>query len=283
MNDIEMVVSNPFGGAVTTGESRATAIAERQVSSRETALVQSKIFLAKQFPRNPVQATERILTSCQRIGLASVSTYAYAKGGSNISGPSIRLAEEIARQWGNMEVQWEEIERTEKESIVRAYAWDLETNCSKSIVFHVPLQRTTRSGTTFLKGESEIYEAIANYASRRLRNCILAIIPGDVVEAAVEQCQRTMVSTCDITPDRINAMVTQFSKMGVTKSQIERRIQRKLTAIEPAQFLRMMEIYRSLRDGMSEVNDWFDPESETERGVSATEGLKKRLLSSEPG
>ncbi|MBQ7110481.1 MAG: hypothetical protein IJO06_04585 [Thermoguttaceae bacterium] len=43
------------------------------------------------------------MTACQRPGLASVAVYVYPRGGSKISGPSIRLAEEIARNWATSE------------------------------------------------------------------------------------------------------------------------------------------------------------------------------------
>ncbi|MBQ9872940.1 MAG: hypothetical protein IJM30_00580, partial [Thermoguttaceae bacterium] len=81
---------------------------------------------AKQFPRDQRRSTEQILTACQRPGLAAVAVYSYARGGTAISGPSIRLAEEIARDWGNLECGWNELERKEDSSIVRAFAWDKE-------------------------------------------------------------------------------------------------------------------------------------------------------------
>ena len=42
---------------------------------------------------------------------------------------------------------------------------------------------------------------------------------------------------------------------------IEKRIQRRLDAIEAAQIVGLKRIYASLRDGMSEAKDWFDIES----------------------
>ena len=108
-----------------------------------------------------------------------------------------------------------------------------------------------------------------------MRNCILALIPGDVIEAAVEQCHKTLVTTCDINPESLRKLVQAFEEFNVTKKQIEKRIQRHLESITPAQFVRMREIYTSLRDGMSEPSDWFDEESELEQ--TATENLKNAL------
>ena len=80
----------------------------------------------------------------------------------------------------------------------------------------------------------------------------------EVTEAALEQCERTMTQGADVTPDGIKKLVDAFAELGVTGPQIEARIQRRLDAVRPAQIVMLRKIYTSLRDGMSEVADWFD-------------------------
>ena len=265
----ESIVANPFGNSLNTKQDVATA----QVVSHEVATMQAQIFLAKQFPRDQRQSMDKILTACQRPGLASAAVYSYARGGTNISGPSIRLAEELARNWGNLECGWDELEREGDASKVRAFAWDKETNVLKTLTFVVRHYRNTKNGSYRLKDERDIYELLANQAARRMRNCILALVPGDVVEAAVEQCQKTMITSCEINAETIRKLVETFEGFGVTKRQIEKRIQRNLESITPAQFVRMREIYTSLRDGMSEPADWFDMDEEPDLATAATENL----------
>ena len=290
MNDIQTyvnqnstLVQNPFGTAL---ESKAPSYSSTQAASHELAEMQAQIYLAKQFPRNQMESAERILTACQRPGLANVAVYSYAKGGTDICGPSIRLAEEIARNWGNIECGWNEVERESDRSKVRAFAWDKETNVLKSLIFYVPHYRTSKRGTTRITDERDIYEHLANNASRRLRNCILALIPGDVVDAAVEQCQRTMATHIDLSKDSIKKLVDAFAPLGVSKNQIEKRIQRRIESITPAQFVRMREIYTSIKDGMSSAEDWFEQETVEQENASsngaaankATEALKQSLI-----
>lgn len=283
------IVANPFGSV--TGNLSAT-IGTTQTSTHELAEMQAQIFLAKQFPRDQRQATENILTACQRPGLANVAVYSYARGGTNIIGPSIRLAEEISRNWGNMECGWNELEREFDKSKVRAFAWDKETNVLKTLVFYVPHYRTARGERKRITDERDLYELLANQAARRMRNCILALIPGDVIDAAIDQCQRTMVTHVDISPDSIKKLVDAFATFGVSKAQIEKRIQRRIDAITPAQFVKMREIYTSLNDGMSDPADWFDPDEEKKEATpqksssttranatAATENLKASLKS----
>lgn len=285
-NSTSTTVDNPFGS--TTPTPFQDGIGKTQAASRELAETQAQIFLAKQFPRDQRRATENVLTACQRPGLASVAVYSFSKGGSDVSGPSIRLAEEIARNWGNLECGWNEIERCDDFSKVRTFAWDKETNVLKTTLFVVPHYRTTRQGKKRLTDEREIYELLANQASRRMRACILALIPGDVVDAAVEQCQKTMITHVDLSSASILSLVKAFSELGVTKERIEKRIQRRIDAITPAQFVRMREIYASIRDGMSDANDWFEEEpavstapasneTETSKIAAGTNAIKETL------
>jgi hypothetical protein len=81
--------------------------------------------------------------------------------------------------------------------------------------------------------------------------------PGDVTDAAVEQCESTLHSKCDTGPEAVKKMLDVFAGYGITKEQIEIRIQRKIDAITPAQFLGLRKIYNSLKDGMSTPADWF--------------------------
>jgi hypothetical protein len=247
-------------------------------ASREVSEVQSMMIVAKRFPRDPVEAMDRILQSCARPGLAEHALYQYARGGTNIEGPSIRLAEAIAQGWGNCQSGWREIGRGREGehgySDVEAFAWDMESNVRKAIVFRVAHVRDTRKGSYALNDARDVYELVSNQASRRVRNCILAIIPGDVSEAAVHQCQVTMNSNADTSAEGIKRMVEAFSQFGITKPQIEKRIQRRLDTMSPALMTQLKKIYASLRDGMSQPSDWFDVETESEQAADLNEKLQ---------
>jgi TolA-binding protein len=54
-------------------------------------------------------------------------------------------------------------------------------------------------------------------------------------------------------------MVDAFDKMGISKRQIEARIQRRIDAITPALMVGLGKIYNSIKDGMSAPADWFEP------------------------
>ena len=230
-------------------------------SSRATEEVQAALVIAKRFPRDEQQALDRILNSCTRTRLANAAVYQFARGGQDVSGPSIRLAEAIAQNWGNLQFGIRELEASGGESTVEAFCWDLETNTRQTKTFQVPHVRyTKRDGNKPLTDPRDIYELVANNGARRLRACILGIVPGDVVDAALEQCETTMAADADISPESQAKIVEAFKKYGVTKKQLEARLQRRMDAITPAQVVALRKIMLSLKDGMSKPEEWFEKE-----------------------
>lgn len=258
---MNQLVDSPFA------KERTSALAETagamQSQSREVAETQTKYLMAQRFPRDPVDAMDRILNAFTRPTLAEKAEYQFARGGSDIAGPSIRAAEAIAQQWGNMEQGFRELSRGVDErgvpfSEVEAFCVDLQGRTSKRLQFIVKHWRDTRQGGYQLKDERDIYELMANQAQRRVRACILAMIPGDVVEAAMSQVEVTLKASADTSPEAMARMVEAFKPWGVTKDHIEKKIQRRIDAIQPAQVITLKRIYASLRDDMSKAEDWFE-------------------------
>ena len=123
----------------------------------------------------------------------------------------------------------------------------------------MPHERYTREGGRRpVIDPRDVYEIVANQGARRLRACILSIIDGDVVEAAVKQCERTLKTRAEVTPEALQSMLTMFAEYGVAREAIEKRVQRRLEAISPAQLVQLGKVYNSIKDGMSSPGDWFE-------------------------
>ncbi len=260
--------SNPF--ALTTVQPAQTG-AVAALQKREETEVFSMVMMAKRFPRTPLESMDRILTAFQRPSLAEVSQYQFARGGTDIVGPSIRAAEAIAQEWGNLDTGWREISRGigadgKPFSEVQAYCVDLQNTTRKALTFIVPHWRDTKRGGYQIKDERDIYELCANQAQRRLRACIIACIPGDVIEQAMAQAAATLRAKADVSPEAQKKLLDTFAQWGVTKEHIEARIQRRLDSITPAQMVAMKRIYASLRDDMSAPGDWFDMGEQPSKG-----------------
>lgn len=259
--------NSPFGSQLPARAAH-NAIADAG-QQREIAEVQAAMVIAKRFPRDQIEATDRILAACTRPTLAEGALYSYSRGGSEISGPSIRLAEACAQAWGNVQFGIRELEQANGSSTVEAFAWDIETNTRQVKVFQVEHKRHTRKGSYKLEDPRDIYELIANNGARRLRACILGVIPGDVIEAAVRQCEETLTANADTSADGIKNLVQAFAAFGVTQEQIEKRIQRRMETIRPAQVMQLRKVYTSLKDGMSQPADWFEGDASEARDVTA--------------
>lgn len=246
---------NPFAGPAKANSASTTTEVESQRAIAET---QAAVLMAKRFPRDQMAAMDKILTACTRATLAESATYSYSRGGSEVTGPSIRLAETIAQLWGNLQFGIRELSQANGESEVEAFAWDIESNTRQVKVFKVPHTRHTKKGVNKLTDPRDIYELVANNGARRLRACILGVIPGDVVEAAVNQCDVTLKTKVEITPELIKNLLEKFSQFGVTKEMIEKRIQRRMDAITPAMVVSLRKIFNSLKDGMASPPDFFE-------------------------
>lgn len=230
--------------------------------ARASQEVQAAMVIAKKFPRDEAAAYNRIMRACKRPSLAEVACYAYPRGGTTVTGPSIRMAECLAQNWGNVDFGVVELSQDFGESQVMAYAWDLETNTRQTKIFTVKHQRKAQGQIKTLDDPRDIYEMVANQGARRVRACILGVIPGDIVEAAVVECEKTLKEgSKEPLADRARKMVSAFSEMGVTQGMLEQRIGHKIDAVSEQEMVNLRRIYTSLKDGAAKREDFFVAEA----------------------
>ncbi len=244
----------------TTRENNQLSAAGNSLASRQAQEVQAAMVIAKRFPRDEYAAYERIKTACQRKKLAEGASYTYPKGGQKVEGPSIRLAEALAQSWGNIDFGIIELEQKNNESSVMAYAWDLETNTRQTKVFTVPHIRYSKAkGNEKLTDPRDIYEMVANQGARRVRACILGVIPGDVVDDAVKMCNETLAKNLDgPLEDTVKKTLSSFKdKFGVTKEMIEEYLGYNTESFTAQDIIKLRGVYSSLKDGMAKREDYF--------------------------
>lgn len=230
-------------------------------ASRAIAEAQGKLVIAKRFPRDEVQAYNRVAQACQRKGIAEKAFYSYNRGGGTVSGPTIRFAEELARCWGNIDYGIKELSQDEGKSEMQAYAWDLETNAQSVQNFTNPHIREVGGKAKVLTSQRDIYEINANMGARRLRSRILAILPTDLVDMAINECKKTLAGNNDEPLiDRVKKMVVAFDKIGVKQDQLEKRLGRKIDTMTIDDFTDYIGIYNAIKQGESKIAEWFEAE-----------------------
>lgn len=241
----------------------ARAGSNQMMISRQAQEVQAAMVVAKKFPRDEYNAIEKIRRTCQRATLAEHAIYSYPRGKENVSGPSIRLAEAIAQNWGNIDYGIIELEQKDGISEMMAYAWDLETNTRVTKIFSVEHKRDTKKGSYQLTDSRDIYELTANFGARRMRACILGVIPGDVVDMAVNECKETQKKNYGELPsqEKINKIEKLFKKdFGVTKKQIEKYTGRGMASFGAEECTDLWGVYTALKNGHAKVEDYFEAE-----------------------
>lgn len=265
-------MENVFGPvAAVSAPSGASANA---LMAREAQDIMVQMMASRNNPRDIVKSVDRILNAFTRPALCEDALYEYGRGGTKISGLSIRAAEVLAQNYGNMRCGVAELSRQNGQSEVLVFAQDLETGFSDEKRFYVKHWRDTKQGGYAVTDERDIYEIVANQGARRKRACILAVIPKDVQDAAEQQISLTMNTKAQVTPEALKTLLESFEKYGVTKEMIEKRIQRHLEAMQPAQLVQLRRIGVSLRDGMSDADAWFDV-APAETNTAATQTATK--------
>lgn len=252
-------MSNEFELALQKSLPATQNAAIQTTNGRYSQEIQGMVFMAKQYPRDQFAAYQRIKQSCERKSLALIASYEYPRGGKKVTGPSIRLAEVIAQNWGNMTYGVAELEQKAGESICMAYAWDLETNVRSEKIFTVKHERKANKTIQKLDDPRDIYELVANMGARRERACILAVIPKDVVDSAVEECDKTLAGkNTEPIIDRLKKMFDAFKAFGVTREMIEKKIGVKIDSFTEKDVIALIKVYNSLKDGIGKREDFFE-------------------------
>lgn len=270
-------MSNEFELALQKALPTVQNAAIQTTNGRYNQEIQGMVFMAKQYPRDQFAAYQRIKQSCERKSLALIASYEYPRGGKKVTGPSIRLAEVVAQNWGNMAYGVTELEQKVGESTCMAYAWDLETNVRSEKIFTVKHERKAGKTIQKLDDPRDIYELVANMGARRERACILAVIPKDVIDAAVEECDKTLAGkNTEPIIDRLKKMFDAFKVFGVTREMIEKKIGVGLDSFTEKDVLSLIKVFNSLKDGMYKREDFFEEDNPQPTTDALAEEFKRQ-------
>lgn len=255
--------------------------------SKELSEIKGKMYLARQFPRDPEMSLQNVLRECGRKDLAEAAQYEFPRGDSVVRGPSIRLVEVLARHWGNIMSGITEVDVQGDTTTIKCFAWDLETNASDEKTFSVKHERSTKKGSYKLTDERDIYEMVANKGARRKRACLLAVMPGWYVDAALEECDKTLSDSLtksgESLEEIIEKTVNAFAGFGITPEQISTKLNKGIDKLSNNDIVKLRHLYSAIKDGFVKATDAFgiasgsDPSLPTGEEENALETLNKAL------
>lgn len=231
--------------------------------SRAMAEVQAMIVIAQNCPRSIQTAVAAMRETCAQKALADRAFFKFPRGGSTVSGPSVHLARELARIWGNVTYGVSELRRDDEkgESEILAYAWDCQTNTRNAQIFIAPHKRDKRGGAEKLVDLRDIYESNANQGARRVRECIYAILPPWFVDEAKSICGHTIETdggSGKPLATRIADGVALFEGIGVNQDQLEQKVGRPLAKWTAHDVAQLGITFQSIQRGEVTVDDEFE-------------------------
>lgn len=251
--------------AVTTTESTELAVSSAQEMAR--AEIESSITIARKFPRDESQAFARLMKSCKRPSFAKGVEYSYPRGGKQIHGPSVKVAREAARLWGNLRHGLEIVRDDEDSRQIRGYAWDVETNVKVSAE-HEFRKLIFRKKDGWIKpDERDLRELTNKHGAILQRNCLLQILPPDLIEDAVNESLMTMRDDDAKDPEGARKrLIMAFESLNISPKMLSKYLGHPVDELQPEGVEELRGIFASIKDGNSKWADYTKGNGETEKG-----------------
>lgn len=258
-----LAVRQDFGGSEIqlAGETASSAAA-----ARAEAMVKAAYVMALKRPRDFEVVRQQLLKDCKRPSFAAVAKYRKPVG-QGIVGPSIRFAEAALRCMGNIHAETAVVYDDLQKRILRVAVTDLESNISypMEITIEKVVERHKTDGRVVV-GErinsegKKVYQVLATddeilnkqnaLVSKALRTSGLRLLPGDILDEAMQQVDRTKRDQAAKDPDaEKRALADAFAGIGVSASDLQLYLGHPLDRITPAELVELREVFVSVRDG----------------------------------
>lgn len=263
--------------------------------AREQSEIQAAIISAKRFPRNETSATTKALKSFTRVTMAENAQYKFPRGGSTIVGPSVDCARELARCWGNIRYGIRLVSIDDEYIHIKGWAYDLESNnfTEHEDKFKKQVQRKIDGKATWINttDERDLRELINRRGAIQVRNCILELLPPDLIEDVCKAANGTLAKKAagELKTDKdqtLKRMAFGFDRLGVSVDMIERKLGHSLDLITETELTDLNLIYKSISDGNSKREEHFEFEESSTLNANldaANEKLKSKMAAKHGG
>lgn len=234
------------------------------------AEIDIQITTAKQYPRNPVACLRQVREFVSDPKVAAECIYTRPVGGGKFAeGPSIRFAELLASNWGNIRVGSRPIEEGKKRVKCQAVAFDLEKN---TIITHeVERSIVGKNGQRY--PDHLIATTIAATCSIAFRGAVERCIPRPMWEGAYQAARTAAVSDGGDINVRIKKMLTWFEEQGVDQEAVLKACGRaSVESIVGEDLIPLLGLSNAIRDGSISPDD-LNPTTGSKRSKKAAAGL----------
>lgn len=285
-----MTATEGFG---TKALAHSTETHTSALAAAAKATVEAKYTMAIMRPRSVDNARVKTLQACSRPKFAEAAKWSKPQGGKRIEGPSIRLAEELARNFGNIDITSSTLVDDPVKRIIQVEAKDLESNLTVGhpITIAKTVERRDHGGRLVLgerlnsggekvyiveATEDELLNKINAQTSKAIRVLVLRLIPGDIVEEALAACAKTIKDRVTADPGAAKkALVDAFAAVGIMPKELEAYLGHDLAQLQPAEVEDLRGIYAAVRDGEAKWSDFVNQRGTESESQTTEAGPKK--------
>jgi hypothetical protein len=207
--------------------------------------------------------------------------YSWAAGGKRVEGPSIKLANVLARLWGNCAVRPEPVQDAGDAWVFTATFIDLQTGFTLGRQFRQS-KRSTVAGKYDAERKMDIRFQVGQ--SKAIRNVIVNALPQWLVEGAIDASQggvraKFIAYIKANGEDAARKMVTQrLGKVSVSEADILRKTGRDtITGLTIEDMIRLAGDCRALEDGAETAATLFPSETQPDDGKSGAQRIMARV------
>ena len=193
---------------------------------------------------------------------------------TTIEGPSIRFAEIVASQYGNLRVGSRIILNDGKQLVAEGYCFDAETNYAVSK--QVSRRITYKNGSTY----SEDMQNVTGNAAQSIamRNAIFTVVPLAILKPVLDRIKEFAtqnVATAEEFEKKKNKTIQWFTKRNVTEAEILKYFGlSSMDQINAEHVVKLISLANSVKDGYTTLDVEFRPEKVKEEAVA--EGVAER-------
>jgi hypothetical protein len=263
---------------------------EAQVRAR----IEARYKLAIHRPRDMDKVRIALLKECDRPRFAEVARYSKPQGSTKVTGPSIRFVEAALRCLGNIATETTVTLDDDIRRVIRVEVTDLETNVThpKEIVVSKEIERRSGEGREVVRErknkagitlyivkatDDEIMLKESSMVSKALRQLGLRLIPGDLIDEAMETVVATQQKTDKTDPEAARKRVfDSFDSLGIGADALKKYLGHD---VGPLDLPALRELYTAIKQG--EVI-WSDLMTEREEPKGLKETLKAKVSAAKP-